>query len=80
VLTNPEPKVSCIAEVLLAQLVLLDFQPAFQDLFGFGTAHGDVDGDLFVAADPEGADCVAGFAWGVLVLFVRFVGVGREGS
>ncbi len=62
-LANPKPEVACVAEVLLAQLVFFDFEASLEDLFGFGAADGDVDGDLLVASDAEGANCVAGFAW-----------------
>ena len=60
--TNPKPKIPRLREILPFQLIFLDFQPPFEDFFGFGTTHGDVDGDFFVAADAECADCVAGFA------------------
>ena len=63
-LTNPKPKIPRLREILPPQLVFLDFQAALEDFFSFGTADGDVDGDFFVAADAECADCVAGFACG----------------
>ena len=62
VLADAKPKVPRRRKVALAQLVLLDFEAALEDLFSFGAADGDVDGDLLVAADAECADCVAGFA------------------
>ncbi len=69
VFTDAEPKVARVREVLLAQFVFFHLEAAFEDFFGFGTAHRDVDGDLFVAADAEGSDRVAGFAcWDVLIL------------
>ena len=62
VLANTETEVARLAEVALAELVLLDLEAALEDLFGFGTADCDVDGDLLVTADTEGSDGVAGFA------------------
>ena len=62
--TNPKPKIPRLREILLPQLVFLDFQAALEDFFRFGTADGDVDGDFFVAPDAKCADCVAGFACG----------------
>lgn len=59
---NPESEVASLREVLLPQFVFLDFEPALEDLFGFGAAHGDVDGDLLVTSDTECSDGVAGFA------------------
>lgn len=63
-LADPEPEVACLREILLPQLVFLDFQTAFQDLLRLRAPDGDVDGDLLVAADAEGTDGVAGFACG----------------
>jgi len=62
VLRDTETKVAGLGEVALAELVLLDFETTLEDFFGLGTADGDVDGDLFVTTDTEGADGVAGFA------------------
>lgn len=61
-LRDAKTKVTGIRKVLLPQLVFLDLQTSLEDFLSLGTSHGDVDGDLFVAADPEGADGVAGFA------------------
>ncbi|PPQ69592.1 hypothetical protein CVT25_000966 [Psilocybe cyanescens] len=61
VLLDAEPKVAGLREVLAPQLVLLDLQPALQDLLGLGPADGDVHGDLLVTTDAKGADGVAGF-------------------
>ena len=63
-LANAEPKIPRCGEILLFQFVLFYFEAALKDFFGFGPAHGDVDGDFFVAANAEGADGVAGFAYG----------------
>lgn len=60
--TNPKAKIPRLREILPFQLIFLNFQPTFEDFFGFGTTDGDVDGDFLVAADAECADCVAGFA------------------
>lgn len=60
-LLDPEPKVPRLREIPPAELVLLDFQPALEDLLGFGPADGDVHGDFFVTPDTERADCVPRF-------------------
>ena len=59
---DAEAKVARLREVLLAQFVFFHFKAALEDLFGFGAADGDVDSDLFVTADTERSDSVAGFA------------------
>lgn len=53
VFRDTKTKVASIGEVLLPQLVFLDLQPSLENLFGFGTSDGDVDGNLFVSADTE---------------------------
>lgn len=63
VLANTEAEVAGLAEVALAQLVLLDLQATLENLLSLGATDGDVDGDLFVAADTEGSDGVAGLAY-----------------
>lgn len=63
VLRDAEAKVARLAEVALPQLVLLDLEAALEDLLCLGAADGDVDGDLLVAADTEGSDGVACFAY-----------------
>jgi hypothetical protein len=80
VLLNPEPKVARVRKVLSSELVLFYFETPLEDLLGFGTADGDVDGDLFVSADREGADGVTGFGGhGRLAgeLFQDFGGTGQ---
>ena len=62
--TDPKPKIPRLREILLPQLIFLYLQSTLEDFFGFGPTDGDVDGDFFVAADAECADCVAGFACG----------------
>jgi hypothetical protein len=62
VLADAEAEVARLGEVALAQLVLLDLEAALEDLLGLGPADRDVHGDLFVAADAEGSDGVAGLA------------------
>lgn len=64
VLGNTEAEVAGLGEVALAQLVLLDLEATLENLLGLGATDGDVDGDLFVTADTEGTDGVAGLAWG----------------
>lgn len=63
VLADTEAEVAGLAEVALAQLVLLDLEATLEDLLGLGATDGDVDSDLFVTADTEGTDGVAGLAW-----------------
>jgi hypothetical protein len=62
VLADTEAKVAGLGEVALAELVFLDLEATLEDLLGLGTTDGDVDGDLFVTADTEGTDSVAGLA------------------
>ena len=61
-LRDAEAEVAGLAEVALPQLVLLDFEAALEDFLCLRAADGDVDGDLLVTADAEGADGVACFA------------------
>ena len=80
VLLNPKPKVARVRKVFPSELVLLDFETALEDLLGLGTADGDVDGDFFVATDPERADGVPGLGGdGCLAgeLFQDFGGTGE---
>ena len=58
VLLDAEAKVAGLGEVAAAELVLLDLEPALEDLLGFGPADGDVHGDLLVTTDAERADGV----------------------
>lgn len=62
VLADPKSKIARRREILLPQFILLDFQTALEDFFGFGSPYGDMDGDLFVTTDTECADGVTGFA------------------
>jgi hypothetical protein len=62
VLADTEAKVTGLAEVALAKLVLLDLEATLEDLLGLGATDGDVDSDLLVTADTEGTDGVAGLA------------------
>lgn len=62
VLVDTEAKVAGLAEVALAEFVLLDLQTTLENFLGLGTTDGDVDSDLFVTADTEGSDGVAGLA------------------
>lgn len=55
VLINAEAEVAGGREVLSLQLVLLHLQTQVQDLLGALTTDSDVCGDLFIAADREGA-------------------------
>lgn len=62
VLGDTETEVAGLGEVALPQLVLLDLEATLENLLSLGATDGDVDGDLFVAADTEGTDGVAGLA------------------
>ena len=64
VFADAETEVASLAEVALAQLVLLDLEATLENFLGLGATDGDVDGDLFVTADTEGSDSVAGLACG----------------
>jgi hypothetical protein len=64
VLVDTEAKVAGLAEVALAQLVLLDLEATLENLLGLGATDGDVDRDLFVTTDTEGTDGVTGLACG----------------
>lgn len=59
-LADTETEVARLAEVALAELVLLDLEATLENLLGLGATDGNVDGDLFVPADTEGTDGVAG--------------------
>jgi hypothetical protein len=61
VFLDSKPKVARDRKVASTELVLLDFQATLEDLLGFGTADGDVHGDLFVTANTKGADGVPCF-------------------
>lgn len=63
VLADTEAEVAGLAEVALAQLILLDLEATLENLLGLGATDGDVDGDLFVTTDAEGTDGVTGLAW-----------------
>jgi hypothetical protein len=62
VLGDTESEVAGLGEVALAELVLLDLEATLENLLGLGATDGDVDGNLFVTADTEGTDGVAGLA------------------
>lgn len=64
VLGDTEAEVAGLAEVALAQLVLLDLEATLENLLSLGATDSDVDSDLFVTADTEGTDGVAGLACG----------------
>ena len=62
VLADAEAEVARLAEVALAKLVLLDLEATLENFLGLGATDGYMDGDLFVTADTEGTDGVAGLA------------------
>lgn len=76
VLVNTETKVSGLGEVALAKLVLLDLEGTLKNLLGLGATDGDVDGDLLVTTDREGADGVAGLGghWGLTSELLKNLG------
>lgn len=61
-LADTEAEVSGLAEVALAELVLLHLQATLENFLGLGATDGDVHGDLFVTADTEGTNGVTGLA------------------
>lgn len=65
VLGDTETEVAGLAEVALAQLILLDLEAALENLLSLGATDGDVDSNLFVTTDTEGTDGVAGLACGL---------------
>ena len=60
---DTETEVTSVGKVSLSQFVFLDLQATFEDLFGLGSTHCDMNGDLFVTTDTEGSDGVACLAW-----------------
>ena len=66
VLHNTEAKVASVAKVALAQLVLLHFQAALEDLLGLLAAHSHMARNLLVSPDAESAHSVASCEEGVL--------------
>jgi hypothetical protein len=60
VFADTETEVAGLAEVTLAELVLLDLEATLENLLGLGAADGDVDSDLLVPPETEGTDGVAG--------------------
>lgn len=77
---NPKPEVARLREVPRAELVFLDFQTAFEDFFGFGSADGDVDGDFFVTTDAEAAEGVPRFGGDGRLAGELFEDFGRAGQ
>lgn len=63
VLVDTEAEVTGLAEVALAELVLLDLEATLEDLLSLGAADGDVNGNLFVTADTEGSHGIPGLAY-----------------
>lgn len=62
VLADTEAEVASLAEVALAEFVLLDLEATLENLLGLRATDGNVDGDLFVTSDTEGSDSVASLA------------------
>ena len=60
--TDAEPEVAGQREVLLFQFVFLHLEASLEDLLGLGSSDCDVDCDLLVSSDAEGADGVSCFA------------------
>jgi len=61
VLADTETEVARLAEVALAELVLLDLEATLENLLCLGATDGDVDSNLFVPPDTESTDGIAGF-------------------
>ena len=68
VFRDTETKVARVREVLLPQLIFLDLETTFEDFFGFGPPDGNMDRDLFISADTERPNGVAGFACDIEIL------------
>lgn len=62
-LADTEAKVASLRKILLLQFIFLDFEAPLKDLFSLRTSDCDVDGDLFVSSNAEGADCIACLTW-----------------
>ena len=62
VFADTEAEVASLAEVALAELVLLDLEATLEDFLSLGATDGDVDSDLFVTTDTESSDSIAGLA------------------
>lgn len=73
-LGDTEAEVASLGEVALAQLVLLDLQATLENLLSLWAADGDVNGDLLVTTDTEGADGVASLACIIISVVVRRAG------
>lgn len=58
---DTESKVSGGRKVGFFQLILFDLETTFKDLLGFWTANGNVNGNLFIAANGEGTDSITSF-------------------
>lgn len=63
VLADTEAKVTGLAEVTLAELVLLDLKATLENFLGLRATDGNVDSDLFVTSDTESSDGVASLAY-----------------
>ena len=63
VLADTESKIAGFRKILFLQLIFLDLQATLKNFFSFRTSDGNVDGDLFVSSNAEGADCVACLTW-----------------
>jgi len=59
VFADTEAKVASCGEVTLPQLVLLDLEATLENFLSLGATDSNMDGDLLVATDPEGADGVS---------------------
>ena len=80
VFRDAEAEVTRLGEVLLAEFVFLDLETTFEDFFCLRASDADVHGDLFVAADAEGADGVAGFACRKVISIFERIGVQSVGG
>ena len=67
--TDAKPELARIAKISFLQLILFDFQTSFENLLGFGSSDGDMDCNLFVAADPKCADRVPSFTYNEIIRF-----------
>jgi len=58
---NTEAEVACFRKIFPPQLIFFHLETAFENFLCFGSSYGNVDCDLFVTADTERTDGVAGF-------------------
>lgn len=79
-LADTETEVAGLAEVALAELVLLHLEATLEDLLGLGATDSNVDGNLLVPPDTESTDSVAGLGVDGGLTAELFEHLGRTGE